>query len=147
MRKLCLVLSCLLSLSCHAELVIRDAKVRLLPPGLPNTAAYFVVENHSERDHFLVGGKSNIAKTVELHNHIMQGEVMRMEKQEQVKIPAGETVRFQPGGLHLMIFGLKAPLTEGQVVKLTVLDKNGAAIEFDADVVMPGKESSHAHHH
>ncbi len=137
----------LLSFSCGAEIVISDAKVRLLPPGVPNTSAYFNIENTSASDLVLISGKADFAKTVELHNHIMKGEVMRMVKQEQVKVPAGESIRFQPGGLHLMLFGLKSALSEGQKVNLSLVQQDGSEIKFEATVVMPGQESQHSHHH
>lgn len=147
MLKISLFLSLLWSAVCAAELVVTDATVRLLPPGVPNTSAYLTVKNTSSTDVILVSGTADFAKVVELHNHIMKGEVMRMEKQEQVVVPAGESLTFQPGGLHMMLFGLNTSLKEGQTVKLSLIDKNDVETEFDAKVVMPGQESSHAHHH
>lgn len=149
MLRLSLLLTVFLSALCHAELVISEAKVRLLPPGVPNTSAYFVAENTSESDIVLVSGYASFVSKVELHNHVMKGEVMKMEKQDEVIIAAGESVRFQPGGLHLMLFGLitKGVLKEGQVVRLSLIQKNGKRTQFDATVVMPGQESDNSHHH
>jgi copper(I)-binding protein len=131
----------------QAHISVTNATVRLLPPGLPNTAAYFTIENDTYTDLFLVGANSKIVKNAELHNHFSDGEVMRMEKQDKVKIPAGETVKFQPGGLHVMLFGLKKPLKEGQSVPLSVITEQGTLIDFDAKVVMPGQESNGTHQH
>ena len=147
MLRTSLFLSLFWSAVCAAELVVTDATVRLLPPGVPNTSAYLTVKNTSSTDVILVSGKADFVKTVELHNHIMKGEVMRMEKQEQVVVPAGESLTFQPGGLHMMLFGLNTSLKEGQTVKLSLVDKNDVETEFEAKVVMPGQESSHSHHH
>ena len=146
MLRVSLFLSVFLSAVCTAELVVSDATVRLLPPGVPNTSAYLTVKNTSSKDIILVSGKADFVKTAELHNHIMKGEVMRMEKQEQVVVPAGETLVFQPGGLHMMLFGLNTSLKEGQTVKLSLVDKNDVETKFEAKVVMPGQESNHAHH-
>ncbi len=131
----------------RAELTISHGTVRLLPPGVPNTSAYFTIENNGDEDRYLVSAYSKIAKTVELHNHVINGESMRMEKQQSVKIPAGESVQFSPGGLHLMIFSLLEPLKEGQKVTLSLTTKQGSTISFDATVVMPGQEAHHSHHH
>ncbi|ABG42541.1 protein of unknown function DUF461 [Paraglaciecola sp. T6c] len=126
-----------------AEVEISDATIRLLPPSVPNTSAYFTVSNTSDQDISLVGGSAEIAKKIELHNHIMQGEVMRMEKQDAVIIPAGKTVKFAPGGLHMMIFGLKQPLKKEQIVPLVLITKDGQQINFNAVVVSPNQ---HRHH-
>jgi copper(I)-binding protein len=126
-----------------AEVEISDATIRLLPPSVPNTSAYFTVTNTSDQDVSLVGGSADIAEKTELHNHIMQGEVMRMEKQDAVVIPAGETVKFAPGGLHMMIFGLKQPLKKEQIIPLALITKDGQHINFSAVVVSPNQH----HHH
>lgn len=137
----------LLSFSSVADVVVSDAKVRLLPPGVPNTSAYFSIENTSDTDVILVSGSADFVETVELHNHIMKGDVMKMVQQQEVIVPAGESVEFQPGGLHLMLFGLKSVLNEGQMVNLSLIQKDGSEIQFEATVVMPGQESQHSHHH
>ena len=126
-----------------AEVEISDATIRLLPPSVPNTSAYFTVTNTSDQDVSLVGGSADIAEKTELHNHIMQGEVMRMEKQDAVVISAGETVKFAPGGLHMMIFGLKQPLKKEQIIPLALITKDGQQINFSAVVVSPNQH----HHH
>jgi copper(I)-binding protein len=95
----------------------------------------------------LVDAQSEIVKSAELHNHISDGDVMRMEKQNKVKVPAGGTIMFQPGGLHVMLFGLKAPLKEGQSVSLSIVTEQGTFIDFKAKVVMPGQESNGTHQH
>jgi copper(I)-binding protein len=133
----------LISNIAFAELHITDATIRLLPPSVPNTSAYFSLKNSGEKDITLVGASAPFAAKAELHNHIMHGDVMRMEKQENVIIPAGETVEFSPGGLHLMIFGLTQSLQEQQTVPLTLMTQNGQEINFDAVVVSP---SQHRHH-
>lgn len=129
-----------------AEVVVSDATIRLLPPGTPNTSAYFTVKNTGEKDVYLVGAQSEVAKTVELHNHVMKGEVMRMEKQEKVKVAAGETVTFQPGGLHIMLFGLKSPLSENQHVEIGLNTQEGGVVTFSAKAARPGAHSHHGHH-
>lgn len=128
-------------------LKIENPVVRLLPPTVKNTAAYFSVINTSEDDVYLVGGESDLVERVELHNHVMDGEVMRMEKQASVLIPAGEMVVFQPGGLHVMLFGLKQTLRADQQVSITLETQNGQAIPIVARVGEPTQSSGHHHHH
>lgn len=137
----------IVSFSSFASLVVSDATVRLLPAGVPNTAAYFTIENTGETDQILVNASGDLAETLELHNHVMHGDVMRMEKQEAITVPAGQTVSFAPGGLHVMLFSLTSPLKENQTVTFQLITETGETIPVNAKVVMPGKESNHHHGH
>jgi periplasmic copper chaperone A len=68
----------------------------------------------------LIAASSPVATTAELHESAMAGMVMKMRRLAGVKIPAGQTVAFAPGGMHVMLVGLKAPLREGQSFPLTL---------------------------
>jgi len=50
----------------------------------------------------------------------MEGDVMKMREVEAIELPAGKTVELKPGGLHIMLMGLKAPLKAGSSVPLTL---------------------------
>lgn len=144
---LLMLLSSLLSTSVWANIVVSDASVRLLPPGVPNTSGYFTIMNKSDSSRTLVGASTDIAKTVELHTHIMEGEMMKMTQIPEVTIAAGETLQFSPGGHHLMMFGLKGPLKEEQLVVIELLMKNGEKVKYEATVQRPSRKKANAHHH
>ncbi|MFT5313023.1 MAG: copper(I)-binding protein [Paraglaciecola sp.] len=144
MTRLSLLLLLVISSVAHSELRITEASVRLLPPSLPNTSAYFKVENTGNQDRILIGASSPIADLAELHNHIMLNDMMRMEKQDTITIGAGQTLVFAPGGLHMMIFSLKSPLQNGQNVRLALHTKDGAIHSFSAKV---GEPTQSTHHH
>jgi len=61
----------------------------------------------------LVGASADVCKVVELHEMKMDGNTMRMRAIDAIDIPAGQTVKLEPGGLHLMFMELKAPLANG----------------------------------
>ncbi|MEP1552500.1 MAG: copper chaperone PCu(A)C [Paraglaciecola sp.] len=143
MLRVFIVLLGISSFYCDAELVVSDATVRLLPPGVPNTAAYFSIENLSKKTEVLIAASSSIADKAELHNHVFINDMMRMQQQESIQIEPGETVHFKPGGLHIMLFGLNQKLEENQKVSLRLLTQDGEAIDFEATVARP----SHAKHH
>lgn len=126
-----------------AEVVVSDATVRLLPPGVPNTAAYFSIENRSDKNVVLVGANANFVNKAEIHNHLFVDNMMRMQQQSEVVIGAGETVHFEPSGLHIMLFGLNQVLDEGQTLPLSLQTKSGELIKFTAKVARP---QAHAHH-
>ena len=62
----------------------------------------------------LTGGSTDAARSVEFHTMRMDGAVMRMRRQAAIDIPADGTVKLQPGGTHVMLVGLDAPLTVGK---------------------------------
>jgi len=121
--------------------------VRVVLPGQSNSASFMVLENSSDRTHALRGASTPLAGVVELHTHIMQDGMMRMRPVDEVALPPGATVRFEPGGLHLMWIGLIQPLEAGQEVPLTLLFEDGSRRELRIpvrDLEMPGMP--HQHH-
>jgi copper(I)-binding protein len=85
-----------------------------------NGAAYMTLRNAGPQADRLVSASTPIARTVELHTHIRDGEVMRMRPVADITIPAGQTVRLRPGGLHVMLIGLTEPLRQGATAPLTL---------------------------
>ncbi|GAC20061.1 copper chaperone PCu(A)C [Paraglaciecola arctica] len=143
MLRLIILLCSLVTGSLFAEIIVTDATVRLLPPGVPNTAAYFSIQNHSDTSQILIGASADFATKAEIHNHILVDDMMSMQQRSEVVIQPGESVQFAPGGLHIMIFGLKTPLREGQSVEISLQTKGGESISITAKVARP---SAHSHH-
>ncbi len=127
----------------HAEVIVTDATVRLLPPGVPNTAAYFSIQNQSDTSQTLIGVSADFAAKAEIHNHVLVDDMMSMQQQSEVVIQPGGVVSFSPGGLHIMLFGLTQPLREGQSVTFSLQTKEGTSISVTANVARP---SAHSHH-
>lgn len=113
---------------------VGDPHVREVLPGQSNSASFMILENTSDRAHALQRAESPAAKTVELHTHTLDGGMMRMRPVDRVPLPAGETVRFEPGGLHLMWIGLVRPLTSGEEVPLTLFFEDGSQRELTVPV-------------
>jgi copper(I)-binding protein len=79
--------------------------------GRDVTAGYFIIQNNGV-DARMVSASSPVAAEVELHTHTMNDGVMQMREVEGIDLPTGEAVTFEPGGLHLMLFGFDR--AEGQ---------------------------------
>ena len=107
---------------------------RALPPNAPNGAAYFRVENSGGESDRIVSARTDIAETVEIHTHEMDGGMMKMRRVESVEVPAGRGARFKPHGLHLMLFGLKEPLAGGTSYALTVVFEKAGEVDVSVDV-------------
>lgn len=112
------------------RLEVADARIRDLIPGQDKTAAYLTLRNHGDSPLTLVGAETAVARTVEMHTTQRDGDVMRMRRLSGVEIPAGGTVRFEPGGHHLMLFGVRS-LDERNEVRLLFADGSSRTATFD----------------
>lgn len=113
---------------------VEGAKVREVPPGQVNSAAFMTVRNAGPGDRALVGAESDIAEAVELHSHIHDGGMMRMRRIDRIDIPAGTQTRLEPGGLHIMLIGLNRRLRGGDEVELTLVFADGSRFPVRAPV-------------
>ena len=130
-----------------SDLEVEQAWVRLVPPVSPNTAAYLMLHNNGKADRVLVSATSDAASTVELHTVVERDGGMSMQRLPQVEIPAEDCVLFKPGANHIMFIGLKQPLKEGDMVKLTLQFKDGETMELSAPVKRSqGEEHKHHQH-
>ena len=91
----------------------------------------------------VTGAASEAAKRVELHDHIRDGDIMRMRRIEGISIPAGSAAQLAPGGKHVMLIGLTAPLTADTDVSFRLQFEDGSEHSFSAPVRRIG--ASHAH--
>ena len=99
-------------------LTVRDAWARPAVIG-ENAAAYFTIENGTSSNDSLLSVSSDIAAAAELHMSMTHdNDVMSMEMQDAVEVPATEKVEFKPGGLHVMLVDLNRDLNVGDTVSL-----------------------------
>lgn len=108
-------------LASAADLEISGAFIRASPMMAQSGAGFVTVKNATGTDDTLVAAEAAISKTVELHTHIKDGDVMRMRQVESIAVPAGGSAELKPGGDHIMFIGLNQPLKEGEVVPVTLV--------------------------
>jgi periplasmic copper chaperone A len=118
-----------------AGLDISDARVRALIPGQDKTAGYFTAHNPTTDSIVLTGARSGAVRAIEMHISIRDGDMMRMRRLEQVEIAPEETVRFEPGGRHLMLFGVEALNSE---VTITLEQHDGTLIPVRFAIIPTG---------
>lgn len=110
------------------------AWARATPAAAPAGAAFLTVENPGAEADAIVGAAAPVAGVAELHTHAMEGGVMKMRKVERIEVPAHGSVDLKPGGLHVMLIGLKAPLAEGQSFPLVLTFAKAGAVETTVTV-------------
>lgn len=115
-------------------LEIKSAWARATPPKAPAGGAFLSVTNGGTAADSLISARSDVAKTVELHTHLQQGDVMRMAAVDKIDVAPGQTVALAPGGLHVMLIGLKQPLTEGASFPLELTFANAGKVVVTVDV-------------
>jgi copper(I)-binding protein len=139
----------------HQGIMVMEPFARETPPNAQVAGAYMTLMNHGADDR-LIGASTDAAARVEIHNHTMENGVMRMREVEGgLSLPKGETVTLQPGGLHVMLMGLEAPLKQGETLDLTLEFESGETIDVSVPVKKigaaagssTGSSSSHKHQH
>lgn len=131
MRKITgFVLALLCSSQLLADIVVEAAAIKRPLPGRDMTAAYMTLTNTGSDDVALTGVDASGARSIEMHEVSVRDGVSRMRMRDQVLIPAQATVRFETGGLHLMIFGLAATDTELFDIKLRFDNDSSQLVSF-----------------
>ena len=127
---------------------VQDPYVRLAPPNAPATGAFMVIKNNGDKDVKVLKADNPVSKVTELHTHLHEGGVMKMRPVAAIEVKAKGQVALQPGGLHVMMIDLKAPMKEGDVVPITLTFDDGSSKQVDAKVVRPmaaGMPMEHKH--
>ena len=135
------------SFAADAHLMVMDPWVREAPPNAKMLAGYFTIMNHSGKSAEIVGASSDKFEKVELHKSVQEGGVAKMVAQPSVEVGKHATVKFQPGGLHLMLINPKAPLKAGDKVDITLKLKKGEDLKMTAVVKKGGSMEGHDHEH
>jgi copper(I)-binding protein len=108
--------------------------------GLGTTgAAFMTIANTGTDADRLVAGATPAAGKVELHTHEKDGDVMRMRRVEAIAVPAGGTALLKPGGDHVMLFDLAAPLKKGETFAVTLTFETAGDITVEVPVVGIGE--------
>jgi hypothetical protein len=104
-------------------------------------AGYLRIDNRAGRPDLLLGAASPVAIDVSIHESRMAGPVMTMRPLKALVIPGGRSVTLAPGGVHLMIMGLKRPLRPGDrfPVTLTFAKAGRRSAEFLVASFPPGQ--------
>lgn len=102
-------------------LEVDHARLRLVPGGAP-MAGYFEMRNHLDVPVRLVAARSSAFGQVMIHRTVVERDSARMEHQSGgVLVAPGETVRFEPGGLHLMLMRPQQVLEVGDSVEVVLV--------------------------
>jgi periplasmic copper chaperone A len=127
----CLALS--VALAQAPALSAQDAWVRATP-GADVAAAYLTLHNGGSRAAVIVGVSSPVAAMAMIHESSIVNGLSTMRPRERVQIAPGATVKFVPGGLHIMLLGLTRKLAPENEVPLVLQLEGGGTLSVTARV-------------
>lgn len=117
--------------------------VRATPGGATVGAAFMEIKTDKGVTDRLISASSPAAGRVEVHTHIMEGDVMKMRRVEALELKEGQSHLMKPMGDHVMLFDLKQPLKEGDLVKLELGFEKAGTIAVQATVEPAGAMGPH----
>ena len=125
------------------SLTIDHPVLRVASPVSKTGAGFMAVTNRGKVADRLVSVTTTASARADLHGTVANGNVMQMRAQAGgVPVPAGATVTFAPGGLHVMFIGLKAPMRETAMLKarLTFEKAGPIDVEFKTETAAGGHQ-------
>jgi copper(I)-binding protein len=146
-----LLAAALLSANAWAQVKIEQAWSRATVQGQKATGAFMKITASQPLQ--LVAVSSPVAGVAEIHEMKMEGNVMKMRALPVLDLPAGQAVELKPGGHHLMLMDLKAPLMPNSSISLTLTFKDAKGVQSQQQVSvpvgtgMPGGTPSGHHQH
>lgn len=124
----------------QSTIEISQSWMRASLAGVPNTAAYMTIRTMDGKPDRLLRAESPTAGRAELHTHIIENGVAMMRQVPAIDVPAGAAAELKPGGLHVMLFGVKGALKEGENAPLTLVFERAGTLTLSVPVrkAMPG---------
>lgn len=122
--------------SASAQVEVQNAWARATVKGQMATGAFMTLT--AKDGSKLVGAASPVAGVSQVHEMKIAGDVMKMaEVKGGLDLPAGKAVELKPGGYHIMLMDLKAPLAADSLVPLTLLFKDAKGVESRIELKVP----------
>lgn len=120
------------------DIVVSQPWARATPGPVRIGAAYMTITNRGKAPDRLLRIESPVAERAELHTTVMQNGVMQMRSVESVALPPGQTVQFAPGGIHIMLVNLTAPLEEGVRFDMRLIFERTGGMDIQVPVLGVG---------
>lgn len=112
-----------------ASIRIEHAWARATPRSARTGAVYMTIANSGAADDRIIAAASPVAAKVELHREFEDKGIMKMRPLASLDVKAKGVTMLAPGGVHLMLTGLKHPLDEGQSFPLSVTFEKAGRID------------------
>lgn len=132
--------------SSQGTLNFENFTIRATTANAGATAAYGVIHNHGHQADRLIGAKADFAAKVEIHEMVLDQDVMRMRALEGgLMIGAQERAELKKGGLHLMLMGLREPIQMGGIYEIELIFEQAGSLMIEAETISLREKKSHDH--
>ena len=128
----------LAAVAAHAQVEVSDAWARATGQGQKTTGVFMNLT--AKKATRLVGVKTDLTSTAEVHEMKMEKDVMKMQAVKALDLPAGKTVALKPGSYHVMLMDLKDPIKEDSQVVLTLLFEDASGVKTQQEVQVAAKK-------
>lgn len=129
-----------------SDIKVEAAWSRVAPPGAPVLGGYLTIVSRAGENDRLLSISSPISDDVQIHTSSVTDGVASMRRvTDGVDIPAGATVRFEPGGLHLMLLKPKSRPAEGEAIPATLIFEKIGRVDVRLSVTRTPPEASAEH--
>ncbi|OHC83207.1 MAG: hypothetical protein A3G73_09425 [Rhodospirillales bacterium RIFCSPLOWO2_12_FULL_67_15] len=123
--------------------IVSHPWARASAPTARNGAAYMRIESAPGAKDRLLGARSPVAETVEVHETTVTDGIARMRRIFAIGIAPDHPIDIAPGGMHMMLMGLKYPLKEGDLFPLVLTFEKAGDVQVDVIVEPPGAMGPH----
>ncbi|WP_116472605.1 copper chaperone PCu(A)C [Zobellella maritima] len=120
---------------------------RAVPPMAKVAGAFMNINNQGDEEDALLGARTPLAEQVEIHQSMMEGDMMQMRQLPALPIPAHGDVTLKPGSYHLMLINLTGQPREGDRFPLTLQFEKAGKVEVEIAVESAVKKDAHAGMH
>jgi periplasmic copper chaperone A len=117
------------------NVTIHDPWARASLGTSKTSAVYMTLEIEGEQADRLVAAETPLAERAEMHTNVMDGGVARMRPVDAVELAPGTPSALRPGGLHIMLTGLKDELVEGATLPLTLTFEKAGSVQIEVPVL------------
>ncbi len=130
-------------LSFAKDISVDSPYVREVPPGQMTSASFLTLTNSTDKEISLIKVTSDVAKNIELHEHIHEDGMMSMRQVTKVLIPANGKITLKPGGFHIMLIGLTRKIKAGDIIDLGLEfdNKEKQTIKAEVKKIIQGMKS------
>ena len=128
------------------DLHIDHPVIRVAHPAAKTGAGFMTIMNHGKTADRLIAVETTASTRADLHGTVRDGTVMKMRAQGSgVPVPAGGSVTFAPGGLHVMFIGLKAPVPDGSSIRARLRFEKAGSIDVAFKAEKAASAPTHQH--
>lgn len=134
LRAWMVIIGLLVTAQVSGEVVVESAWSRATVPGATTGVIYATLANQGPDAVTITGAASESARMVMIHETTMVDGVMKMRHRDEIVVPPGGRLEMAPGGVHIMLMGLKNRLQQGETVTAQIIVGEGQKINLSATI-------------